>query len=139
MTVARTTVGASASSLAPLQSFLSDVWTAEHLPESDRFPFELALEEVFMNVVMHGSEGRTDVWTDVTLEHAADSVQMTIRDNGNPFDPLTLAPPDIGAAMQDRPVGGLGVHLIRTLMDEVTYRLEDGCNVLVMRKRLRID
>ena len=136
MTVARTTVGASTSSLAPLQSFLAEVWLTEHLPDSGRFPFELALEEVFMNVVMHGSHARTDVWTEVTFEHTPGWVQMSIRDNGNPFDPLSLEPPDVDAAMHDRPVGGLGVHLVRTLMDEVTYHLEDGCNVLVMRKRL---
>ena len=136
MSVAQTTVKADAAALPLLQSFLSDFWTVERLPDSARFPFELALEEIFINVVMHGSHGRDDVWADVTLRYEHHHAEMVLRDNGNPFDPLAAPPPDLDAAMEDRPVGGLGIHLIRTLMDEVTYRSVDGCNVLTLRKHL---
>ena len=136
MSVAQTTVDADASALPPLQSFLTDFWTAEHLPDSARFPFELALEEIFINVVMHGSDGRDDVWAEVTLRHEDHNAVMVLRDNGNPFDPLAAPPPDLHAAMEDRTIGGLGIHLIRTLMDEVIYQAIDGCNVLTLRKHI---
>ena len=136
MSVVQTTVDADAAALPPLQSFLGDFWTSEHLPDSARFPFELALEVIFINVVMHGSHGRHDVWAEVTLRHENHLAEMVLRDNGNLFDPLAAPPPDLDAAMEDRPVGGLGIHLIRTLMDEVTYQSLEGCNVLTLRKRL---
>ena len=131
-------MGGRAAALAPLQSFLENFWSRAQLPDTARFPFELALEEIFMNVVMHGSHGRSDVWAEVILGRHGDLVELTIRDNGNPFDPLTAPEPDITAVMEDRRIGGLGVHLIRTLMDDVAYHLVDNCNVLVMRKRLDV-
>lgn len=137
MSVAQTTVGADAAALAPLQSFLSDFWSREQIPDSVRFPFELALEEIFINVVMHGSDDRHDaVWMEVTLRHEGPWLDMVLRDNGNAFDPLAAPPPDLDAPMEDRPIGGLGIHLIRTLMDEVMYASVNGCNVLTLRKRL---
>ena len=137
MSVAQTTVGADAAALAPLQSFLSDFWSREQIPDSVRFPFELALEEIFINVVMHGSDDRHDaVWMEVTLRHEGSWLDMVLRDNGNAFDPLAAPPPDLDAPMEDRPIGGLGIHLIRTLMDEVMYASVNGCNELTLRKRL---
>ena len=61
---------------------------------------------------------------------------MLIADDGRPFDPLTEAPePDLESAIEDRPIGGLGVHLVRTMMDEVRYRREEGKNRLTLVKR----
>ena len=60
---------------------------------------------------------------------------MTIEmvDDGKPFDPLTEAPvPDVNAPMDERPIGGLGVFLVRKLMDELTYRREEGRNHLTL-------
>lgn len=127
---------ADSSALTVLQSFLDAYWAEEHLPASARFPFDLALEEIFLNVVMHGRGDRTDVTVDVALHREADAVELTMRDNGLPFDPLALQSPDVNAPMEDRAVGGLGLHLIRTLMDSVTYRHECDQNVLVMRKQV---
>lgn len=136
MSESRTEVGADAAALAALQSFLLEFWSKSQLPPATLFPFELALEEVFMNVVMHGSRDRPNVRAEFTLRHEDSWVDLTIRDNGAPFDPLAAPEPDLNAALEDRPIGGLGVHLIRTLMDAVTYSHVDNCNVLVMRKHL---
>ena len=64
----------------------------------------------------------------------ADTVTIEIVDDGPRFDPLEDAPlPDPDAPLEDRPVGGLGVHLVRTMMDEISYRYQDGKNRLFMR------
>jgi anti-sigma regulatory factor (Ser/Thr protein kinase) len=133
---ARTEVGAQASSLAPLQSFLESFWSDAGLEPAERFPFELALEEVFMNVVMHGSVGLTGVQFAASVTVEAHTVIMELRDNGNPFDPLQAPPPDTEAQIEDRQVGGLGIYLTRTLMDDVHYAFKGGCNVLTLTKRL---
>lgn len=137
MKTARTDVGADAAALAPLQSFLCQFWSDAGLPDAERFPFELALEEVFMNVVMHGSTGLSDVRVQVTL-NADDhrQVEMVIRDGGNLFDPLHAPVPDTDAPIEERTVGGLGIHLVITLMDEVRYSADDGHNCLTVRKHL---
>ena len=62
-------------------------------------------------------------------------VTAEVSDDGRAFDPLKVPPPDLESDLQSRPVGGLGVHFIKTLMDEVSYRREGGRNILTMHKR----
>ena len=62
-------------------------------------------------------------------------VMAEISDDGRAFDPLQVPPPDLDADLELRPIGGLGVHFMKTLMDEVAYRREGGRNILTMRKR----
>jgi serine/threonine-protein kinase RsbW len=61
---------------------------------------------------------------------------VEVEDDGRPFDPLLVPPPDLTLPLERRPIGGLGIHLIRSLMDEVAYARHDGRNVLKMAKRL---
>lgn len=61
---------------------------------------------------------------------------ITVADDGVPFDPLAIPEPDLTSDLELRSVGGLGIHLIRTLMDEVRYRRDGESNVLVMTKNL---
>ena len=66
-----------------------------------------------------------------------DALTMEIIDNGRAFDPLTETPePDLDSVLGDRPIGGLGVYLVKTFMDELLYRREDGRNHLKMVKHL---
>ena len=64
----------------------------------------------------------------------AGTVVVQVEDEGRPFNPLEAPPVDLDAPIEGRPIGGLGIHLIRSLMDAIEYRHEDGRNVLVMRK-----
>jgi anti-sigma regulatory factor (Ser/Thr protein kinase) len=73
----------------------------------------------------------------VRLRRTGDSVAVEVEDDGRPFDPLQVPPPDLTLSLEQRPIGGLGIHLIRNLMDEVSYARRDGRNVLKMAKHLR--
>jgi anti-sigma regulatory factor (Ser/Thr protein kinase) len=129
-------VPAVVSELATLRTFMQTFWEDHSLPEALLFPFDLALEEVFANIVMHGAPAEDDS-VEVTFELQADRVRLRIADAGPPFDPLTEAPaPDLEAAIEERTVGGLGVFLVKELMDEVAYEYRDGRNVLTMAKRV---
>ncbi len=96
----------------------------------------LALEEVATNVVRHGGgeEGTSEI--EIEVISTDEKVRLEVRDSGKPFDPFHDAPePDVDAALEDRRVGGLGVHFVRVLMDEASYRREDGRNHVTMVKR----
>lgn len=96
----------------------------------------LALEEVATNVVRHGGgeEGTREIEIEVVSTEA--EARVKVRDTGKPFDPFREAPePDIDAGLEDRKIGGLGLHLVRALMDEASYRREDGRNHVTMVKR----
>ena len=135
MPVAGISLPADAAQLPALQAWLQDCWHVEGLPAGDAFAFELALEEVFMNVAMHGtSAGSAVPQVECRLAVAADAIELVVEDDGPAFDPLQQATPDLEAALDDRPVGGLGIHLVRQMMDEVAYLRTGQCNRLTMRK-----
>ena len=103
----------------------------------------LALDELVSNVVHHGydhdEEGEDEhgghmILVGVAVE--AQHLEVQIIDDAKCFSPLEVAAPDLGGSLDDRPMGGLGIYLVRSLMDEVEYRRCAGRNHLVMRKRL---
>ncbi len=108
---------------------LEEVWPSELL-----YRVNLVIEELVLNIMDHGHEADdTESEIDITLTSGPESVTIEISDDGVEFDPVNDAPvPDIEAPIQDRSIGGLGVHFARTLMDEFTYRREDGRNHLTL-------
>lgn len=100
------------------------------------FQIRLALEEVGTNIVQYGYDeaGKKDIR--ITLTSKGQSLTMEIVDDGKPFDPFSDAPsPDLDSSVADRPIGGLGIHLVREVMDEAHYRREDGRNRVVLIKQ----
>jgi serine/threonine-protein kinase RsbW len=130
-------VPAEASQLAVLNRFLREAWTAARLAPAGLPGFELALEEIFMNIVMHGARPGTTARVEVAVSVGPEAVTMAVEDDGPPFDPLSLPPPDLTASLENRKIGGLGVYLVREVMDEVGYLRIAERNQLRMRKRLR--
>lgn len=100
------------------------------------FKVNLALEELVLNVLEHGFDDDDDSKEcKIDLTSDADAVTIVISDRGKPFDPLTEAPDaDVDSVMGERQVGGLGLHLVETLMDEASYQRTDGVNQLTLVK-----
>jgi len=94
---------------------------------------QLAVEEAITNVIVHGY-GRPGESILVSSRIRSDRAEVCITDTAPRFDPLSVADPDIGEGIDDRELGGLGVFLIRRVMDEVSHRYEEGKNVLVLTK-----
>ena len=91
----------------------------------------LIVEELIANTIDHGSApGQPLPRIDVLLQAEAGRLRLEIRDNGAAFDPLALPPPDLDVDILERPLGGLGIHLVRTLSETVYYRRENDCNLL---------
>lgn len=140
MREARSTVAAEAAHLPALTRFLQGFWSASALPAEQALAFELALEEVFMNVVMHGAQRAGGIpVVEVALRHADGRLTMTVEDDGPQFDPLTLPPPKLTGSLEERPVGGLGVFLVRKMMDTVSYQRIGARNRLRMTKEITGD
>ena len=97
------------------------------------FQVKLVIEELAINVVQHGGSGGA---AEIELISDPDRVTIEFSDEGSPFDPLSESPsPDTGSGIEDRPVGGLGIHLVRTMVDEASYRHEGGRNRLTLVKQ----
>jgi anti-anti-sigma factor len=132
----RMTVPGESAQLPRLVHFLQDFWASAGLSAERALPFELALEEVFMNIVMHASVPGRATPVEVRLQLTDASLAMTIEDEGPAFDPLSLPSPDVAAELHARPLGGQGVHLVRSVMDAVTYERAGPRNRLRMIRKL---
>ena len=102
------------------------------------FRVSLVIDELAQNVVDYSYEDEPgDIEVEVTSE--PETIVIEITDEGRPFDPLTQAPePDLTSPVEDRPIGGLGVHLTKTLMDDVEYGRESGKNRLkIVARKVR--
>lgn len=107
------------------------------LPADVVFNICLSLDEIFTNIVSYGYDDPSRHEIDVILRHDGHTVSATVVDDGREFDPLANAlPPDLESALEDRSVGGLGVFLVRTFMDDVSYSRDGERNRLVIVKKL---
>ena len=114
-------------------------WEEQGLPQKALFQVNLALDELLTNTISYGypEGGEYELLVRLTLEEEKDLI-IEIRDDGFPFNPLERDEPDISQDIEERPIGGLGIHLVRKMMDEIEYRWEDDHNVLVMRKHIKL-
>lgn len=112
-----------------LEAFCND----RRIPTRIARRFNLALDEVLTNVIGYAfSDGRQHE-IEVRVDFRRGVLTATVSDDGAPFDPLSQPAPDIHAALEDRKIGGLGIHLLRSLTDAVAYRRDGGRNHLTFR------
>ena len=96
----------------------------------------LSLDELITNIVSYGYRDSKEHEIRITLTEEEGSLKVVLEDDGIPFDPLSDAPdPDLDADVEERRIGGLGVHFVKSLMDEVAYERRDGCNRLTLIQR----
>lgn len=113
---------------------------AAELAEAQGTRLELAVEEALVNVFHYAYASQShpgSVLCRVKVE--ANSLTVEIVDEGPPFDPLARPDPDTALELEQRQPGGLGIFMIRQLTDEVSYRREEGRNVLTIRVRKGIE
>ncbi len=95
----------------------------------------LVLEEIVTNIISYGYEDKADHAIDVSIVNGAKYITISIKDDAKPFNPLEQPEPDLEIPFEDREIGGMGIHLVREIMDEFNYKREDDGNLLVMRRR----
>ena len=110
--------------------FLAGLADSGEVTQNELLTLQLILEEVLVNVICHGQPATPDEPIEIALRLSADDLEMEITDGGAPFDPLTAPPPDVTAPLEDRPIGGLGIHLVKKLSDSVGYRRSENRNHL---------
>lgn len=110
---------------------------ANNLPEQMVFQVNLCLDELLTNTISYGfpQGGEHEITVEIVLQGGA--LVITTHDGGLAFNPLERAEADTSQGIEERPVGGLGIHLVRNMMDEIEYRRESGQNVLVMKKLIK--
>ncbi len=118
--------------------FLSDFLTEKGFPEPRLQEIGLAAEEALVNIIRHAFSGTETGEVEIRCgAEDEDRWSIEFRDRGIPFDPLSLPQPDLSSPLEERKIGGLGVFLIRKMINEVRHRREGDQNILtfVVRKK----
>lgn len=124
------------SEIARVAQVVETFGSRQALPAQVVFEINLALDEILTNVISYGYDDDTEHDIVVRLTIRGGELAVQVEDDGRPFNPLDVAAPPLHVPLQERPIGGLGVHLVRKVIDRVNYRRQDGKNILVMTKRV---
>ena len=122
--------------LAKITDFVIRAARSAGLDQAALYAVEMAVDEACANIIQHayGGEGKGDI--ECTCQIGADELTVTLRDDGSPFDPSGVPEPDVNAPLEERDEGGLGLYLIRKVMDEVHFEFStDSGNTLTLVKR----
>ena len=132
------TVPAEAAALETVNTFIQEKLESITCPKRTRMQMMLAVEEIFVNIssyAYHPEVGQAEVGVDID----GDPPTVTIRflDQGRPFNPLEKPDADITLSAQEREIGGLGILLVKKIMDQVDYAYENGKNILIIKKEIK--
>ena len=132
------TVPARFTELAHIAEFIAQAGREAGLDERTTFHVQMAVDEACSNIIEHAYGGESDEPITVSWHCEGEKFIVTIRDWGKPFDPSAVPEPRLDVPLEELPVGGLGLYIMRKLMDEVTFHFDDvEGNILRMVKRCR--
>jgi anti-sigma regulatory factor (Ser/Thr protein kinase) len=135
----RLTVRVNADVMQVIAPFV-EAFAVEHgLAAGEAVRTLIVLEELFTNLQKYGSRAGLDPGVaDVGLELEGTRLTVQLADPGVAFDPVTQPAPDLDQPVDQRPIGGLGLHLLRAFSDDLIYRRSDGRNVLRLTRRVAL-
>ena len=118
-----------------LNAFVDEICELNGLDDMTTLQMNLAIEEAVVNVMNSAYPEGTKGFVDITSMSDDECLQFVISDNGKPFDPTTKEEVDTTLPVEERRIGGLGIFLVRKMMDNVKYEYKDGQNILTLRKK----
>jgi len=125
-----------ATEIARGQDQLERFAAAHHFPDRKLHEVQVALEEHLTNILHYGYDDHREHQIQIGVRLAADEMRIQVQDDGHAFNPLEHPAPDFSLPLDQRPIGGLGIHMLRQSLDGLEYRRADGKNSLVMIKRI---
>ncbi len=135
--IARLTLTNKLEEISRLESFAETIGQELGIDLATVTKLNLALEEAVANVINYAYPPGTEGQVEIVASATPSKLKVTITDQGQPFDPTAQRAPDVTLGVQERQIGGLGIFLIRNIMDSVNYERAGGCNVLTLRKHLK--
>ena len=124
------------SELKTLCSHLEDCGDMMELPKKCLFEINLGLDELFTNIISHGFEDGSEHQIKFTLAKDEETLVVQVEDDGKPFNPLDVEGPKVCRDLDSVHIGGLGIHLIKNMMDDIDYQRTEGKNRLILKKSI---
>jgi anti-sigma regulatory factor (Ser/Thr protein kinase) len=136
----RLTVRVHSGAVHELQGFVAAFAFEQGLAADDKARILIVIEELFTNLSRYGypSQSEPEGVAEVTLELEGNQLTIEFGDDGQAFDPFVSAAPDLDQPVETRPVGGLGLHIVRELADEAHYSRRNGRNIIRLSRRVSL-
>lgn len=120
-----------------MAEFIETVCDEAGVDMATAMQLNLAIEEAVVNVMNYAYPAGTQGDVCLAASVQGDTITFVLSDSGTPFDPTQTGEPDLTLGAEDRPIGGLGIFLVRQIMDSVEYRYSDGKNILTLTKNIQ--
>jgi anti-sigma regulatory factor (Ser/Thr protein kinase) len=131
------TRAAELESLSVFREFISDCCAKFNVPNETVFELKLAVDEACTNVIEHGYKGMDPGSIILSFRIESDRILVQLTDFGHVFEPAEAPKPDLEAALEDRPLGGMGLYLIYQMMDNIDYKSSEDGNTLTFTKYIK--
>ena len=122
------------SELKSLCRHLEDCGDMMQLPQKCLHEINLGLDELFTNIVSYGFEDEAEHQIKFTLAKTEETLVVKVEDDGTPFNPLEASAPGLSQDLDTIDIGGLGIHLVKKMMDDIDYQRVEGRNKLILKK-----
>lgn len=130
-------IKAASDNTGKVTDFINEQLEEMLCPMKTQMQIDVAVEEIFTNIVNYAYDGQVgDVEISVDMPEDGRTVVITFKDWGQEYNPLMREDPDISLSADERPIGGLGILLVKKLMDDVTYQFNKNCNILKLKKAI---
>lgn len=130
-------IPAKVEELNTVLAFLDELLEEHGCSMKAQIQLDIAVEEIFVNIAHYAyapAEGNACI--QVEFSENPLSVEIKFKDQGKPFDPLKKPDPDVTLSAEEREIGGLGIYMVKKSMNEVTYKYENGSNILTIKKEI---
>ena len=124
------------SAIGPASDAAEEWLSTQGISADVTFLVSLAIEELVTNCIKYGYDDAGEHTIEIILSVADQTLTMLVVDDGHAFDPLAATPPNLDLDIEDRPIGGLGIHMLRELADNIAYERRDGTNRVTLTKRI---
>jgi serine/threonine-protein kinase RsbW len=122
------------SELSALCRHLQDCGDVMELPQKCLFEINLGLDELFTNIISYGFDDGIEHQIKFSLAKERETLVVQVEDDGKPFNPLEAADPEVSRDLDTINIGGLGIHLVKKMMDDIAYQRVKGKNKLILKK-----
>jgi anti-sigma regulatory factor (Ser/Thr protein kinase) len=122
--------------ISRLARLVDEFGAASGLTDENATDLNLMLDEIVGNVIKHGYDDGLQHQIHVTVRLEGDLATLQVEDDGKPFNPLDVQEPDLNLPIEERPIGGLGVFVVKSIADSLEYARDHGRNRVTMKKRM---